>query len=127
MAECAPDPYAWSILRREGPFTLNLWRAIHTFEQDGNRPRDREYLIGILETLEEVFKGDVKWEIVPDNVAKEGPDPPGYEGGEDSRIDLFLAIVANKSESSLFGTPDTDNPRYWGFWMRRGGFDSNSS
>ena len=138
LAECAPDPYAWSILRREGPFTLNLWMVIHTFEQDRNRPRGREYLIGILEALEEVFKGDVKWEIVPDNVAqavmrraiavaKEGPDPPGYEWGEDSRIDLFLAMVANKSESSLFGTPDTDNPRYWDFWMRRGGFGSNSS
>lgn len=47
--------------------------------------------------------------------------------GEDFQIDPFLAMIADKSESSLFGTPDTDNPRHWDFWMRRGGLGSDSS
>jgi hypothetical protein len=36
---------------REGPFTLNLGMVILGFEQDENRrSKNREYLIGILET-----------------------------------------------------------------------------
>jgi len=134
LGECATDPYAWSILRREGHFKLNKWRVIQTFEQGENRRnKNREYLIGILETLREVLENGVEWEIVPDRVpravmrmaiavAKEGPDPSGIDAGdEDFQIDPFLALIADKSESSLFGTPDSDNPRYWDFWMRRGG------
>lgn len=135
LGECATDWYAWSILKREGHFKLNLWRIIRAFETDENRRNtSREYLIGILEALGEALQKDVEWEIVPDHVpravmrmaiavAKEGPEPPGIDvGDEDFQIDPFLAMIANKSESSLFGTPDTDNPRYWDFWMRRGGF-----
>jgi hypothetical protein len=140
LGECAPDPYAWSILKREGPFTLNLGMVILAFERDENRrSRNHEYLIGILETLREILEDGVQWEIVPDTVprtvmrmaitvAKEGPDPPGFDGeDEDFRIDPFLALLAGKSESSLFGTPDSDNPRYWNFWSRRDGFNSRSS
>jgi hypothetical protein len=134
LAEYAPDPYVWSILRREFPFTLNLRMVMRGFEQDKNRrSKNREYLIGIFETLWEILKDGVEWEIVPDNVpravmrvaiavAKEDPDPPGFDrGDEDSRIDPFLALLAAKSESPLFGTPNSDNPRYWEFWMRRSG------
>jgi hypothetical protein len=97
------------------------------------------YLISILETLSETLENCVEWEIVPDRVpravmrmaiavAKEGPDPPGVDvGDEDLQIDPFLALIADKSESSLFGTPDSDNPRYWDFWMRRRGFGSEGS
>ncbi|KIV98983.1 uncharacterized protein PV09_09264 [Verruconis gallopava] len=138
LAECAPDPYAWSVLRREGYFALHLSSAIRGVLESEDRPKDREFLLTILESLLEIFNGDVEWDIVPDNVpralvrraiavARDGPDPPNYEWGEDSQTDAFLIMVANKSESSLFGTPDSDNPRYWDYWMRRGGFGSKSS
>lgn len=140
LGECATDPYAWSILRREGHFKLKLWGVILAFEQDENRKnKNREYLIHILETLGEILENGVEWEIVSDRVpravmrmaiavAKEGPNPPGIDlGDENFQIDSFWALIADKSESSLFGTPDSDNPRYWDFWMRRGGFGSTSS
>ena len=81
----------------------------------------------------------MEWEIVSDHIpraviriaiaiAKEGPNPPGIDlRDKDFQIDLFWALIADKSESSLFGTPDSDNPRYFDFWMRRGGFGSTSS
>ena len=140
LGECATDPYAWSILRREGHFKLKLWGVIRAFEQDENRKnKNREYLIHILETLGEILENGVEWEIVSDRVpravirmaiaiAKEGPNPPGIDlRDEDFQIDPFWALIADKSESSLFGTPDSDNPRYFEFWMHRGGFGSTSS
>ena len=61
-------------------------------------------------------------------IAKEGPNLPGIDlRDEDFQIDLFWALIADKSESSLFGTLDSDNLRYFDFWMRRGGFGSTSS
>ena len=60
-------------------------------------------------------------------MAKDGPEPPNFEWGEGSHIDPFLMMVATKSESSLFGTPNSDNPRYWDYWMRRSGFRSDNS
>jgi hypothetical protein len=140
LGECATDPYAWSILKREGHFKLSMWGIIRACEEDENRRGpSRETLIGILETLAEVLGKVMEWEIVPDHVpravmrmaiavARDGPDPPGIDiGHEDFKIDPFLAMIADKSESSLFGTPDTENPRYWDFWMRRGGWGSDSS
>jgi hypothetical protein len=38
--------------------------------------------------------------------AKEEHDSTGFEWGEDSQTDSFLKLIATKSESSLFGTPD---------------------
>ncbi len=140
LGECATDPYAWSIVKREGYFKLGLWSIIQAYQEDENRRvPSRETLVGILETLAEVLGKVVEWEIVPDHVpravmrmaiavAKDGPDPPGIDiGHQDFQIDPFLAMIADKSESSLFGTPDTENPRYWDFWMRRGGWGSDSS
>lgn len=114
--------------------------VILRFEQNEIRwSKNREYLIGILETLLEILGDGVEWETIPDNVlravmgmaiavAKGGPDPPGFDrGDEDSQIDPFLAMIAAKSDSPLLGTPTSDNPRYWGFWLERGGFDSASS
>ena len=140
LGECATDLYAWRILRREGHFKLKLWGVIRAFEQDENRKNKiREYLIHVLETLGEILENGVEWEIVSDRVpravmrmaitvAKGDPNPPGMDlGDEDFQIDPFWARIADKSESSLFGTPDSDNPRYWDFWMRRGRFGSTSS
>jgi hypothetical protein len=140
LGECATDPHAWSILRREGHFKLKLWGIIRAFEQDENQKnKNREYLIHILETLEEILENGVEWEIVSDcvpravmrmaiAVAKEGPNPPGVDlGDENFQIDPFWALIADKSESSLFGTPDSDNPRYWDFWMSRDRCGSVSS
>ncbi len=117
LGECATDPYAWSVVKREGHFKLSLWGIIRAYEEDENRRvPSREILIGILETLAEVLGKVTEWEIVPDHVpravmrmaiavAKDGPDPPGIDiGHEDFRIDPFLATIADKSESSLFGT-----------------------
>ena len=117
---------------------MHLSVAIRELHESEDISKDRKFLLAILDSLSEIFNGDVEWEIVPDNVpralirraiavAMDGPDPPNYEWGEDSQIDMFLMMVANKSESSLFGTPDSDNPRYWDYWMRRGGLGSNSS
>jgi hypothetical protein len=139
LAECAPDPYAWSVLRREWYFKFNLGRVVQEYEQEEKKANNRECLIGILETLRESLEGDVKWEIVPDKVpgavmriaiaiAKDGPDPPTIDwSDEDYSIDPFLLMVAEKSDSSLFGTPDSDNPRYWEYWMQRDGCGSRSS
>jgi hypothetical protein len=114
--------------------------VILVFERDENRrSRNHEYLISILEILRGILEDGVQWEIIPDTVpravigmaitvAKEGPDPPGFNGeDEDFRIDPFLALLNGKSESSLFGTPDSDNPKYWNFWLRRDRFNSRSS
>ena len=140
LGECATDPYAWSILRREGHFKLKLWGVIRAFEQNEDRKnKNRKYLIHILETIGEILENGVEWEIVSDRVpravirmaiaiAKEGPNPPGIDlGDEDFQVDPFWALIADKSESSLFGTPDSDNPRYFNFWLRREGFGSTSS
>ncbi|PMD64278.1 uncharacterized protein K444DRAFT_308397 [Hyaloscypha bicolor E] len=99
LEECATDPYAWNILKREGHFKLNLWRVTRAYGEDGNRRNtNREYLIAILETLRKILEKDVEWEIVPDRVpravmrmaiavAKEGPNPPGIDvGDEDFQI-----------------------------------------
>jgi hypothetical protein len=71
LGECAADPYAWSILRREGHFKLKVWGVIRAFEQDENRKnKNREYLIHILETLGEILENGVEWEIVSDRVPR---------------------------------------------------------
>lgn len=125
LAYCAPDPHAWDILQSDGAFILKLGWVIMKFVEEENRPRDRDFLITILETLAGIFKNDPVWDIFPDNiprvlltkaiaVAKEGPDPPGFERGEES-------------EKSLFGTPESDNPKYWGYWLAGGAPDSTSS
>lgn len=97
LAECAPDPYAWSVLRREGYFALHLLSAVRRPHESEN---DRKFLITVLESLFDIFNGDVEWEVIPDNkhralvrraiaVARDGPDPPNYECGEDSQFDVF--------------------------------------
>jgi hypothetical protein len=139
LAECAPDPFAWSVLRREWHFKFSLGSVVQEYEQEEKETSNRECLIGILETLREKFEGDVEWEIVPEKVpravmriavaiAKDGPNPPYIDWSDESySIDPFLLMVAEKSDSSLFGTPDSDNPRYWEYWMQRDRRGSRSS
>ncbi|KAF2260229.1 hypothetical protein CC78DRAFT_571365 [Lojkania enalia] len=139
LAECAPDPFAWSVLRREWYFKFSLGSVVQEYEQEEKKTNNRECLIGILETLRDKLEGDVEWEIVPEKVpravmriavaiAKDGPNPPYIDWSDESySIDPFLLMVAEKSDSSLFGTPDSDNPRYWEYWMQRDGCGSRSS
>ncbi|KAH8692531.1 hypothetical protein GQ44DRAFT_780093 [Phaeosphaeriaceae sp. PMI808] len=107
LAECAPDP------------------VVQGYEQEEKKTNNRQCLISILETLRDNFEGDVEWKIVLDKVpravmriavaiAKDGPSLPTIDwSDEDYSIDPFLLMVAEKLDSSLFGTPDLNNPRYW--------------
>lgn len=94
---------------------MNPLRVLQSFEPEDDMRENRECLIQILEDLETFLLGEVEWEIVPSRVpravmtlaiatAKAGPEPPEIDmGSEDFELDPFLALIADKSESSLFG------------------------